>query len=172
MTLHDLPLLNAILNSLTALLLLAGWIQIKRGNKEAHKKIMVTAFCVSSVFLASYLLHKFTVGPKLFPMQGWVRVLYFFILIPHTILAVVNLPFILAVVWFAATGQFEADPLGLARLDVCVGHRCAGLLDALSLVCLIAERIKALCVLASLSQQGKVSLWKRHKTIWARHPLT
>jgi uncharacterized membrane protein YozB (DUF420 family) len=107
MTLHDLPLLNAILNSLTAALLLAGWIAIKRGNKEAHKKIMVTAFCVSSVFLASYLLHKFTVGPKLFPMQGWVRVLYFFILIPHTILAVVNLPFILAVVWFAATGQFE-----------------------------------------------------------------
>lgn len=107
MTLHDLPLLNAILNSLTAALLLAGWIAIKRGNKEAHKKIMVTAFCVSSVFLASYLLHKFTVGPKLFPMQGWVRVLYFLILIPHTILAVVNLPFILAVVWFAATGQFE-----------------------------------------------------------------
>ena len=107
MTLHDLPLLNAILNSLTALLLLAGWIQIKRGNKEAHKKIMVTALWVSSVCLASYLLHKFTVGPKLFPMQGWVRVLYFFILIPHTILAVVNLPFILAVVWFAATGQFE-----------------------------------------------------------------
>ena len=91
MTLHDLPLLNAVLNSLTAALLLAGWIAIKRGNKEVHKKIMVTAFCVSSVFLASYLLHKFTVGPKLFPMQGWVRVLYFFILIPHTILAVVNL---------------------------------------------------------------------------------
>jgi uncharacterized membrane protein YozB (DUF420 family) len=107
MNLHDLPLLNAILNSLTATLLLAGWVAIKRGNKETHKKIMVTAFCVSSVFLASYLLHKFTVGPKLFPIQGWVRVLYFFILIPHTILAVVNLPFILAAVWFAATGQIE-----------------------------------------------------------------
>jgi putative membrane protein len=107
MTLHDLPLVNACLNTATAFLLLAGWIQIKRGHKEAHKKIMVTAFCVSSVFLASYLIHKFTVGPKLFPMQGWVRTLYFFILIPHTILAVLNLPFILLAVWFAATGQFE-----------------------------------------------------------------
>lgn len=44
MTYQDLPLLNAILNTLTAGLLLAGWIQIKRGNKEAHRKIMVTAF--------------------------------------------------------------------------------------------------------------------------------
>ena len=59
MTYQDLPLLNACLNASTAVLLLAGWIQIKRGNKEAHKKIMVTAFCVSTVFLASYLLHKF-----------------------------------------------------------------------------------------------------------------
>lgn len=107
MTYQDLPLLNAILNSLTAILLLAGWVQIKRGNKAAHKKIMVCAFTVSSVFLFCYLLHKFTVGPKLFPMHGWPRILYFFILIPHTILAVVNLPFILAAVYFAATGQFE-----------------------------------------------------------------
>ena len=76
MTFQDLPLLNACLNGTTALLLLAGWIQIKRGNKEAHRKIMTTAFCVSTVFLASYLLHKFTVGPKLFPMQGWVPVSY------------------------------------------------------------------------------------------------
>lgn len=107
MTFQDLPLLNAILNTLTALLLLAGWIQIKRGNREAHRKIMVTAFLTSTLFLACYLLHKFTVGPKLFPMQGWPRVIYMLILIPHTILAVVNLPFILAAIWFAARGQFE-----------------------------------------------------------------
>ena len=51
MTLHDLPLLNACLNTATAILLLAGWIQIKRGNKEAHKKIMVTAFVFRVCFL-------------------------------------------------------------------------------------------------------------------------
>ncbi|NDB95873.1 MAG: DUF420 domain-containing protein [Verrucomicrobia bacterium] len=107
MTCQDLPLLNASLNAMTAALLLAGWVQIKKGNKEAHKKIMVAAFLTSSVFLGSYLLHKFTVGPRLFPMQGWPRILYFFILIPHTILAVLNLPFILAAVWFAIRGNFE-----------------------------------------------------------------
>ena len=129
MTLHDLPLLNACLNTATASLLLAGWIQIKRGNKEAHKKIMVTAFCVSSVFLASYLIHKFTVGPKLFPMQGWVRTLYFFILIPHTILAVLNLPFILLAVWFAATSGKLSRCNGRKKNGYCLypARRCVGI---------------------------------------------
>jgi uncharacterized membrane protein YozB (DUF420 family) len=71
MTFQDLPLLNAVLNSVTVVLLTLGWIQIKKGNKEAHRKLMTSAFLVSALFLAGYLLHKFTVGPKLFPMQGW-----------------------------------------------------------------------------------------------------
>lgn len=107
MTFQDLPLVNAILNTLTTVLLLLGWVQIKRGKKEAHRKLMSAAFIVSSLFLAGYLVHKFTVGPKLFPMHGWPRLVYFSILLPHTILAVVNLPFILAAIWFAITGQFE-----------------------------------------------------------------
>jgi putative membrane protein len=107
MTFQDLPLLNAILNSLTVVLLTAGYIQIRRGQKEAHRKLMITAFVVSSLFLAGYLVHKFTVGPKLFPMQGWPRVLYLSILLPHTILAMLNLPFILAALWFAFTGKFD-----------------------------------------------------------------
>lgn len=107
MNFHDLPWINAILNSLTAVLLLAGWIQIKRGNKEAHRKLMSAAFVVSSLFLAGYLIHKVTVGPKLFPMHGWPRIVYLSVLLPHTILAIVNLPFILAAIWFAARGQFE-----------------------------------------------------------------
>jgi len=107
MSFQDLPLLNAILNTLTVILLTAGWIQIRQGNKDAHRKLMMAAFVVSSLFLAGYLLHKFTVGPKLFPMQGWPRFVYLSILIPHTILAMVNLPFILAALWFAFTGRFE-----------------------------------------------------------------
>ena len=107
MTLQDLPLYNAILNSLTVFLLIAGYVQIRRGNKEAHRKLMISAFVVSSLFLAGYLVHKFTLGPKLFPMQGWPRVVYLSILLPHTILAMLNLPFILAALWFAFTGKFE-----------------------------------------------------------------
>ena len=108
MSFQDLPLLNAILNTLTVILLTAGWIQIRQGNKDAHRKLMMAAFVVSSLFLAGYLLHKFTVGPKLFPMQGWPRFVYLSILIPHTFLAMVNLPFILAALWFAFTGKFES----------------------------------------------------------------
>ena len=108
MTFQDLPLANAILNAITVVLLTLGWIQIKKGNRDAHRKLMTAAFTVSAIFLAGYLTHKFTVGPRLFPMQGWPRVLYFSILIPHTILAMVNLPFILAAVWFAITGKFES----------------------------------------------------------------
>ena len=105
MTFQDLPLANAILNAITVVLLTLGWIQIKKGNRDAHRKLMTAAFTVSAIFLAGYLTHKFTVGPKLFPMQGWPRALYFSILIPHTILAMVNLPFILAAIWFAITGK-------------------------------------------------------------------
>jgi uncharacterized membrane protein YozB (DUF420 family) len=107
MTFQDLPLANAILNAITVVLLTLGWIQIKKGNRDAHRKLMTAAFTVSAIFLAGYLTHKFTVGPKLFPMQGWPRWVYFSILIPHTILAVVNLPFILAAIWFAIHGKFE-----------------------------------------------------------------
>jgi len=108
MSVQDLPLVNSILNTITVVLLTLGWIQIKKGNKEAHRKLMTAAFTVSALFLVGYLVHKFTVGPKLFPMQGWPRALYFSILIPHTILAMVNLPFILAAIWFAFTGKFES----------------------------------------------------------------
>ena len=108
MTFQDLPLANAILNAITVVLLTLGWIQIKKGNRDAHRKLMTAAFTVSAIFLAGYLTHKFTVGPKLFPMQGWPRWVYFSILIPHTILAVVNLPFILAALWFALHGKFES----------------------------------------------------------------
>ncbi len=108
MTFQDLPLANAILNSITVVLLTAGFIQIKKGNREAHRKLMTAAFVVSALFLAGYLTHKVTVGPKLFPMQGWLRAVYFSILFPHTILAIVNLPFLLAAIWFAITGKFES----------------------------------------------------------------
>jgi putative membrane protein len=104
----DLPLLNACLNSVTTVLLVIGFVLIHQGKKEAHRKVMVAALITSTLFLISYLIYHF--GYQLttkFEGQGWVRPLYFFILISHIILAMVNLPMILTTVYFAATKQFE-----------------------------------------------------------------
>jgi putative membrane protein len=76
MTFQDLPLIDAILNTITTCCF-AGWVQIKKGNREAHRKLMTAAFTVSALFLAGYLATSSRWGPKLFPMQGWPRVLYF-----------------------------------------------------------------------------------------------
>lgn len=108
MTLHDLPAVNASLNALCAVLLLAGLVCIKRGQREAHKKIMLAAVCVSAVFLASYLTYHFSVQVVTrFPGQGWSRPVYFTILLSHTILAVCVLPMVLVTVARALKGNFD-----------------------------------------------------------------
>jgi putative membrane protein len=107
MTVHDLPTLNALLNASTAALLITGRIQIKRGRQQAHKRIMITAIVTSALFLTSYLIYHGQVGSVPYPHQGWTRPLYFAILIPHSILAAVMVPFIIAAVVFALRGRFE-----------------------------------------------------------------
>jgi putative membrane protein len=103
----DLPFVNAILNSITTVLLVAGFIAVKSGNKDLHRKIMIAALTTSTVFLIGYLTHKFTVGPTKFTGEGSIRTVYFTILITHTILAIVNLPLIIWAVVLAAKGNFE-----------------------------------------------------------------
>jgi uncharacterized membrane protein YozB (DUF420 family) len=88
MNINVLPAINACLNALSALLLLTGYAFIRRGNRRVHRFCMVTAFSVSVVFLASYLIHHALAGIIYYQGQGWVRSLYFFILTTHTILAV------------------------------------------------------------------------------------
>jgi len=108
MTGGDLPLLNACLNGTTTLLLLAGFIMIRRGNIAAHRALMVSALITSTLFLTSYLIYHF--GYQLttpFEGKGIVRPLYFFILITHIILAVINLPLIITTVILAIRGKFE-----------------------------------------------------------------
>lgn len=101
-----LPHLNAILNSTSALLLLAGFRFIRLGRIQAHRNCQVSAVLTSTLFLISYLTYHYYHGATKFPGQGLVRPLYFTILISHTILAVVIVPLIIITLYRAARGDF------------------------------------------------------------------
>ena len=95
MTLHDLPALNACLNSASAVLLAAGFACIRRRRIAAHRACMVGAFGTSCLFLVSYLTYHSQAGTTRFTGQGWIRPLYFAILGSHTVLAAVIVPLVL-----------------------------------------------------------------------------
>lgn len=92
MSVSDLPHLNAALNALAALLLVAAYSFIRAGQIQAHKRCMVSAFVVSALFLASYVTYHAQAGSKPFPGTGVLRTIYFAILIPHVLLAAAVLP--------------------------------------------------------------------------------
>lgn len=92
---ESLPTVNATLNGLAAVLLVAGWLFIRRKNVVAHAASMVGAFGVSALFLACYLAYHYNVGSKTFPGTGVWRTIYYSILVPHVILAAGMLPLIL-----------------------------------------------------------------------------
>lgn len=95
MTVSDLPALNAVLNTTSAVLLCIGWILIKRGRRTQHRAVMIAAVCTSVLFLISYLFYHSQVGSVRFTGQGPIRTIYFTILLTHTILAVVIVPMVL-----------------------------------------------------------------------------
>ena len=107
MSITDLPATNAILNGFCTIFLLLGFIYIKRGDIKTHQKCMVTALILSALFLTSYLIYHSQVGSVPYPHRDWTRPIYFAILIPHIILATVNVPFIIALVWRAYKGEFN-----------------------------------------------------------------
>jgi uncharacterized membrane protein YozB (DUF420 family) len=107
LTLRDLPALNAALNATSALLLALGWILIRAGRRDAHKRAMVAALVCSSLFLASYLVYHAQVGSVRFRGQGPVRTVYFAILISHTILAVTVVPLALVTLVRALQARFD-----------------------------------------------------------------
>jgi uncharacterized membrane protein YozB (DUF420 family) len=111
---HSLAPLNAFLNGCATLLLLAGYIFIKNRWVRAHRACMLSAMGFSVVFLTSYLTYHYNVGNVRFSGQGWVRTLYFSILIPHVILAVVIVPLALTTIYFALKGNFRRHR-GIAR---------------------------------------------------------
>jgi uncharacterized membrane protein YozB (DUF420 family) len=109
MSVSDLPALNAGLNSLATILLLAGFIFIKNERKSAHRFCMLGAFFVSCVFLVTYVLHKILVQGVHTPFggEGFWKTFYYGMLISHVILAMVIVPLILVTLTHALTGRFE-----------------------------------------------------------------
>ena len=90
MTVHDIPALNASLNALATVLISTGFILIKTGRKEAHRKVMTTAMVVSAVFLIGYVTHKILIRGVHTPFggQGFIAGVYYTMLISHIILAI------------------------------------------------------------------------------------
>jgi uncharacterized membrane protein YozB (DUF420 family) len=103
----DLPHLNALLNAVSAILLISGYISIKKNYPERHKSFMVAALVASLLFLISYLIYHNAVGSVPYPHHDWTRPLYFAILIPHIILAALMVPFIIAAVYYAFREKFD-----------------------------------------------------------------
>lgn len=95
MTVSDLPALNASLNATCFVLLTTGYVLIRRGRVAQHRAVMIAAFCTSVVFLISYLTYHAQIGSKPFPHQGPIRIVYFTILLTHTVLAMVIVPMVL-----------------------------------------------------------------------------
>ncbi len=105
--LYELPALNATLNSAAAILLVCGWICIKRRKQAAHIAFMVLALLVSIAFLTSYVIYHLKVGSFPFQGKGWSRLVYFSLLISHVILAMVNVPLVLMTVIPAIRKRFD-----------------------------------------------------------------
>ena len=99
--------LNASLNGVSAILLAGGYAAIRAGKRDVHKYFMVAAFSVSTVFLASYLVYHYRVGHVVFQGQGWIRPVYFALLISHTVLAIVIVPLILVTLRRAWLEKFD-----------------------------------------------------------------
>ena len=95
MSFSDLPLLNAFLNTFSAILLLVGHASIKKGRRASHKKYMIAAFLASTLFLCSYLTYHYVHGSQHFQGEGLVRPIYFLILGTHTICAALIVPLVI-----------------------------------------------------------------------------
>lgn len=101
------PKINATLNGCSAALLVTGRVLIGRGQRTAHRAVMLTALGTSSLFLVSYLYYHAHVGSVHFRGTGWARPLYFTILISHTILAAIIVPMVIVTLNRALRGRFD-----------------------------------------------------------------
>ena len=102
-----LATVNAVLNGSAACFLATGYAFIRKRNVKAHRTCMVTAFVLSSLFLVTYLLHHATVGSVPFQHEGWIRGVYFAVLVPHVTLAVVIVPLALLTIYRGWTERIE-----------------------------------------------------------------
>ena len=103
----SLPFFHAVLNASTAILIFTGYVLIRNKKAQLHKAAMLSAFVLSSVFLISYVISKLTNAPVPFGGEGFIRPLYFFILISHIVLSVPVLPLALLSIYRGMTGEIS-----------------------------------------------------------------
>jgi putative membrane protein len=103
----DLPAVNATLNAASALLMATGYYFIRRGDRKTHQRFMLAAFSASTLFLISYLTYHFQVGSVRFRGTGALRLVYFSVLLTHTVLAAVILPLVLITLSRALNERFD-----------------------------------------------------------------
>ncbi len=104
---HALPALNATLNAIAAVLLACGYLLIRAGRRDQHRRVMLAAFTTSSLFLVSYVIYHAQVGSVRFTRHGFVRPLYFTILATHVTLAAVVLPLAIITLWRGLSARFD-----------------------------------------------------------------
>lgn len=102
-----LPHINAVINSLTALLLVLGRVFIAQKNRALHSLSMRMAFLLGSLFLVSYVLYHLSNESTSFGGEGTIRYIYFFVLISHILLSIIVVPFVLLAMYFALSNQIE-----------------------------------------------------------------
>jgi uncharacterized membrane protein YozB (DUF420 family) len=103
----DLPALNAALNASSGVLLIIGYVLIRRRRFRAHRAVMLAAFGMSTLFLISYLIYHANAGSRPFTGQGPIRAVYFTILITHIILAALIVPMALVTLSRGLRGRFD-----------------------------------------------------------------
>lgn len=108
-----LPSVNASLNGLATLLLIVGYVLIRRGHRAAHKRVTLSAFATSVAFLACYLVYHYFVGSKTFPGSGPIKTIYLSILATHVVLAAL-VPFLAAITIYRGLKAERQDDPGVA----------------------------------------------------------
>ena len=103
----NLSAVNAALNSLSTVFLLLGFREIRARNFAKHMRFMIAAFITSALFLVSYIVYHHFVGDTPFTGQGFIRPVYFFILISHIVLSIFVVPLVLSSFLFAFSGKFS-----------------------------------------------------------------
>ncbi len=107
MSVSDLPTVNACLNGLSALFLMAGYLFIRRKKVIAHRNCMISAVTTSVIFLICYVTYHYNAGRTVFKEPAWFRPLYLGILLSHTLLAVAIVPMVLVTLGRALKGRFD-----------------------------------------------------------------
>lgn len=103
-----LPPIYASINALTAVLLVASVVAIKKGNRKLHEQLNIVALICSALFLLMYVAYHMTSNSTPFGGQGVIRYVYFFILITHILLSIVVIPFVLITFMRGRLGKFES----------------------------------------------------------------